>query len=144
MSGGLPLASVGLPWWVVWPWRWEYSGLSGSVANLIANNAPGNEHLFLGGAFLMSENPMRPDLEILTKVSQYLDHRITLSEFEEWIVSSLSFLVSLPPSTVQELVATVELGLAEMSNGSRTEDEFRDMLQNFVRAHPTMEFDLAY
>lgn len=82
----------------------------------------------------MSENPMRPDLEILTKVSQYLDHRITLSEFEEWTVSSLSFLVSLPPSTVQELVGAVELGLVEMSNSSRTEDEFRDMLQNLVSA----------
>jgi uncharacterized protein YlxP (DUF503 family) len=94
-------------------------------------------------AYNWMEVPMRPDLEIITKVSQYLDHQITLSELEEWIVSSLSYLVSLAPSTVQELVGTVELGLAEMSNGSRSEDEFRDMLQNFVRAHPTMEFNLA-
>ncbi|MBI2907276.1 MAG: hypothetical protein HYX92_06430 [Chloroflexi bacterium] len=71
--------------------------------------------------------------EIFHKVRQYLEHEKTVSELEDWIVPRLVPFASSAPASARELWGTVELGLAEMSEGQISEDEFRSLLEDFLR-----------
>ena len=69
---------------------------------------------------------------IFKKVSDYLEHKITLEELEDWLAPNLGLFLSLPPNDASELAGTIELGLAEMTEGHRTEAEFRTLVKEFV------------
>jgi len=69
---------------------------------------------------------------IFRKVSDYLEHHITLEELEDWLAPNLGLFLLLPPNDASELAATIELGLAEMTKGDRTEDEFRTLVKEFI------------
>lgn len=73
--------------------------------------------------------------ELLSVIDQYVEGAITLEQLEDWLVARLVTLFRLPLSEPQatELVAAVELGLAEMSTGTRTEDEFRSLLRALLQ-----------
>lgn len=77
---------------------------------------------------------MNATYNISKKVTDYLENRITLEELEDWLAPHLGLFISLPGNNASELAATIELGLAEMTNGHRTEDEFRDLLKEFVKS----------
>ena len=70
--------------------------------------------------------------DIFKEVSEYLEHHITLEELEDWLAPNLGLFLSLPPNDASELAATIELGLAEMTKGDRTEDEFRTLVEEFI------------
>ena len=72
--------------------------------------------------------------EIFVKVYQYLNREIGLEELEDWIVPRSVLLLGLPHCTAYELAGEIDLGLAEMSSGQRTEDEFRALLREFVKS----------
>ena len=76
--------------------------------------------------------------DIFSKVSDYLEYRITLEELEDWLVRNLGLFLSPPskeaPDDASELAGTIELGLAEMSKGHRTEEEFRALVGEFIRS----------
>ena len=72
------------------------------------------------------------------QVFDYLDGRNTFSAFERWLVAHLDALLSIAPPDAQELINTIELGRAEMSEGHRTEKEFQQELRQFIRSHPTL------
>ena len=74
--------------------------------------------------------------ELQEQVFRYIDGTVNLSDLEEWYVPRLPILVTSPYS--EELVSTIELGLIEISSGLRSEDEFRELLQEFVREHNTI------
>ena len=76
--------------------------------------------------------------ELSNIVDRYLQKNITVEELEDWIVARFQLFFSLPPSSTSEFVAGIELGLAEMSNGSRTEEEFRNMLRELLRQVDTI------
>lgn len=71
---------------------------------------------------------------IFKKVSDYLEHHITLEQLEEWLAPNLGVFLSLPPNDASELAATIELGLAEMTKGHRTEEEFQTLVKEFIRS----------
>ena len=71
--------------------------------------------------------------ELFNKVQDYLDGTISLEDFEGWLVPRLSLLFASPFPSTQELVGTAELGLAEMSSGTRSEDEFKVLLRTKLR-----------
>lgn len=77
--------------------------------------------------------------DIFGKVSDYLEYRITLEQLEDWLVRNLGLFLSPPskeaPDDASELAGTIELGLAEMSKGHRTEEEFRALVGEFIRSH---------
>jgi len=70
--------------------------------------------------------------ELIIKVYCYLHGEIALEDFERWLVPRLPLLLSLPSSLMSDLVATIELGLAEMSSGALSEEAFRGELKEFM------------
>lgn len=73
--------------------------------------------------------------DIFKKVSDYLNGHITLEKLEDWLAPNLGLFLSLPPNNASELAATIELGLAEISKGHRTEEEFRTLLRESITSH---------
>jgi hypothetical protein len=77
---------------------------------------------------------------LVSKIHQYLDHAISLEELEDWLLPRLPLLFQRPDSLVARLAATVELGLAEISDNVTTEDEFRTLLEAAVQQEPIGSF----
>lgn len=69
-------------------------------------------------------------LDLRNKIIEYIDKKITLEQLEDWIVPREANLLRLPDSNDADLIATVELGLAEISNGNWSEEKFRRELGN--------------
>lgn len=79
--------------------------------------------------------------EIYKKVIEYLNNEIRLPDLENWLLSNLGQILNLPPSPARDLAGDIELGLAEMSNGHRTESEFKSMLGNLIECGDIVIFD---
>ncbi len=73
--------------------------------------------------------------ELREKSYEYIDHVISLVEFEEWLVPCLPTYLASPDSEDADVVSTIELGFADVSNETRTEDEFRSDLKNVMNEH---------
>jgi hypothetical protein len=80
--------------------------------------------------------------EIFRKVFQYLDGKINLEDVEDWLVPHLYEFLTLPTSSASELAGVVELGLAEMSSGQCSEEDFRSLLKKYIRKHDTITIDI--
>jgi hypothetical protein len=81
--------------------------------------------------------------EIYRKIIEYLNNEIRLPDLENWLLSNLGQILNLPPSPAQDLAGDIELGLAEMSNGHRTESEFKSMMRNLIESGNIVIFDEA-
>ena len=77
---------------------------------------------------------MRVTSNIFEKVSDYLENVITLEELEDWMAPNLGLFLSLPPNDASELAGAIELGLAEMTKGHRTEEEFKTLIKEFIKS----------
>lgn len=77
---------------------------------------------------------MNITFEIYKKAIEYLNNEIRLSDIENWLLSNLGQILSLPPCAARDLAGEIELGLAEMSNGHRTESQFVSMLSNLIES----------
>lgn len=86
---------------------------------------------FLGGAGMITS-------ELQEQVFRYIDGIISIGELEEWYIPRLPILVTSPYT--EEVVSTIELGLIEIGSGLRSEDEFKELLQEFIREHNTITF----
>lgn len=73
------------------------------------------------------------DSELLNIVDRYLERAISLEELEDWLVPRLPALFKMPYSAVSDLVAEIEAGLAELSDATRTEEEFCNLLKNYIQ-----------
>ena len=76
-------------------------------------------------------------------VRQYLESSISIHQLEEWIVPRLPDLLSKPDSDDSKLVATIELGFAEINNNNIDENEFRSWLNNELRDHNVVMVDFS-
>lgn len=74
--------------------------------------------------------------ELQEQVFRYIDGVVSISDLEGWYVPRLPMLVTSPYT--EELVSTIELGLIEISSGLRSEDQFKELLQEFIREHNTI------
>jgi len=74
--------------------------------------------------------------ELRDKVSQFVDCEITAVQLEEWVVPRLRVFLHSPETADEDVVAAIALGLVEMSDGIRTEDEFRNLMKQVLREHP--------
>lgn len=72
------------------------------------------------------------------QVFKYISDQLYLEKFEHWLVANLDELLSTSLPDVSEFVNIIELGRAEMSEGHRTEKEFKEELRRFLRNHPTI------
>ena len=73
--------------------------------------------------------------EIFDKIYQYLNREISLGDLEDWVAARFGLFVTLPQGDARDLYGTIELGLAEMSIGHRTEEEFRALVREFIKSH---------
>lgn len=72
--------------------------------------------------------------EIYKKVIEYLNNEIPLAGLENWLLSNLGQILSLPPCLARELAGDIELSLAEMSEDNLTESEFRSVMRNILES----------
>jgi hypothetical protein len=75
--------------------------------------------------------------ELEKMVLQYINCEITIEQLEDWLVPRLPVFLRLPHSSDSDVVAAIELGLAEMSDEIRNEAEFREFLSDVLREHST-------
>jgi hypothetical protein len=71
--------------------------------------------------------------DLSNKVTEFVESVITMSDLEEWLVPRLPMFLTDPHSDNSDVVAAIELGLAEVSNGIKTVDEFRHELRQVLR-----------
>ena len=79
---------------------------------------------------------MSTSIEVFAKVQDYVDRRITLHELESWLVNRLPIYLSNPKTAAAELVGVIELGLAEIQAGIRSERSLRKLLGLQVASNP--------
>jgi len=75
----------------------------------------------------MSTN--RPDLEIRRQVAAFVVEEMAFEEFEDWF---LEHTWGTHDTDLQDLIAAVELPVAEFTGGYMTESELRDRLRPLV------------
>ena len=82
---------------------------------------------------------MDSESDIFSKTSQYLKGEIALEALEDWLIPRLPLFLSLPDDdVVSQLVGTIELGRAEMSNEIIDENQLRESVQAFLASVETI------
>ncbi len=76
--------------------------------------------------------------ELREKVAQFVGHRLSIQELEEWLVPRLPLYLTFTPSSDGKLAGAVELGLAELSDGLTTEAELRRSLSALLSEETTV------
>ena len=76
--------------------------------------------------------------ELRKVIYEFIQSNITVQQLEEWLVPRLPTLIKKHDSSDADVVATIELGLAEMSDGVRTEEDFRRLLIGVVCEQATV------
>lgn len=71
---------------------------------------------------------MNTSLELLAKIQDYLERRLTLQDLESWLVVRLHIYLVNPASEVARLANLVELSLVEFHDGIRGERSIRQRL----------------
>jgi len=75
-------------------------------------------------------------LELREVVSRYLAGDLALEQLEDWIVPRLQASLESPHAPDAAVVSAIELGLAELSAGIRSEAEFRQLLRDVLQDYP--------
>ena len=76
--------------------------------------------------------------ELWDMVLRYAEASITVSELEEWLVPREPDIMRDPHLADADVVAAIHLGLAEMSEGLRTEDDLRNYLRELIAEYPVV------
>ncbi len=71
--------------------------------------------------------------ELREKIFQYIEAAINKVQLEEWLVPKMPTFLKYPESADADVVSAVELGLAEMAAGIRTEENFREFLKQVLQ-----------
>jgi len=70
--------------------------------------------------------------ELYEKVIEYVNDEISVTQFENWLLPNLGQILALPDCPPRDLAADIQLGLAEMSNGDRSEAELKDLIRELI------------
>ena len=79
---------------------------------------------------------MSMSMELHSKIYEYVSHKISLQELESWIVPRLPYFISQTDSSVEELASAVELCLAELQAGLRSQRSIRAFLARQLGDNP--------
>lgn len=71
-------------------------------------------------------------------VLEYIRSDIELEDLEDWLAPRLHSSFDSGSSADEDLVAEIELGLAEVADGTLTEDEFRQSLLSTIQQRSTI------
>jgi len=81
----------------------------------------------------MEQNLLR---EIRSRLGRYLSGKSSLLQFRKWFDVETWGLAAEPDSPVRRLAGEIELRIAEFTNGHRTEDDLRTLLQTLLEREP--------
>lgn len=70
--------------------------------------------------------------ELVDQVLRYINNEINLQDLEAWIVSHSPELIRNPETDDADLVAEIELQLAEFSDGLRSENQVKEELRTLL------------
>lgn len=74
--------------------------------------------------------------EIRTQLGLYLSGKSSLRQFREWFDVETWGLAAEPDSPARQFAGEIELRIAEFTNGHRTEDDLRALLQELLQREP--------
>ena len=77
--------------------------------------------------------------ELREKIFQCVNHDIDIEQLEDWLVPRLPIFLKSLDTTDAQVVDTIELNLAEISDGITTEYEFRKLLEDILQEHSTTQ-----
>jgi hypothetical protein len=72
--------------------------------------------------------------ELYKKTIQYLNGEISITRFENWFMRNFNQIINLPDCQPRDLAGDIQLALAEMSNGDRTEAEMKGLIRELIRS----------
>jgi hypothetical protein len=73
--------------------------------------------------------------ELRELLISFVNNQIGINELESWIVPKLPALIQDPNSPDADIVAVIELALAEFAKGIRTEDDVRKYIHRTLQEH---------
>jgi hypothetical protein len=79
---------------------------------------------------------MSTSIEIFAMVNDYIERKIKLRDLESWIVSMLPIYLSNTNNAASDLASIIELGLAEVHAGIRSERGLRKLLTQHLIGNP--------
>jgi hypothetical protein len=74
--------------------------------------------------------------DLKTKVQEFVAGEISVRQLEDWIVPRLPYFLKSLESDDSDLVAAIELSLAELSDSIRSLEEVRRYLSETLNAYP--------
>lgn len=83
---------------------------------------------------------MNASLELFSMLDDYLSRRITLRDLEAWLAPRLPMCFDAPDSAIGRLAGAIELGLAELQAGLRSERSLRTALSRYRDAQQVKWF----
>ena len=82
--------------------------------------------------------------DIFAKADQYLGGTISFDDLEDWFIPLLpDFFSRADGDSSAELAAVIEMGRAELSSEIIDEQEFKHMIQSFLRSLETVRVETA-
>jgi len=82
----------------------------------------------------MWESDMNITSELYKKIIQYLNDEISVTKLEDWFLPNFGLILSLPDCPPRDLAGDIQLALAEMSNGNRTEAELKALIKDIIES----------
>lgn len=74
---------------------------------------------------------------------EFVQGSITVSELEEWLVPQIPALISDPDSVEADLVSAIELGIAELQAGIRSNDDLILFLRQVLSENAVILINLS-
>lgn len=84
------------------------------------------------------EGEVRPNVEFLGVIADFLAERTTLRNLHEWLARHTSWLLVGPEDSATELAAAVELSIAEIEAKHASEADLRAEIEQFIGGHSTL------
>ncbi|MGB2800631.1 MAG: hypothetical protein WBC82_12400 [Dehalococcoidia bacterium] len=72
--------------------------------------------------------------EFYRRVIQYLNDEISVIQLEDWFLPNFDQILTLPDCPPRDLAGDIQLALAEMSNGDRTEAELKALIRELIES----------
>lgn len=74
--------------------------------------------------------------DLREKIIEYVESRISLEELETWLAPQLHGFLSDPYTSDSEVAADIELGLVDIANSVRSEEDLRQLLNEKLKEAP--------
>lgn len=77
------------------------------------------------------------------KILEFTQKRISLSDLEEWLVPQIPILISDPDSAESDLVAAIELGIADSEAGIRSSEDLIRFFEQVLSENTVISVNLS-